>query len=284
MKVGITGASGLIGSNLKVALISSGIEVIGIPRRALYSTDSFKAYVTELDGIINLAGANIGKRWTSSYMKEIYNSRVETTRNLVNAIREVSKRPKFFISASAVGIYAKEGIHDEDSKQFSKGFLGMVCIDWEKALSDLDELGVRRVVMRQGVVLARGGGFLSPFNLPLFKLVFPVFGKNANFPWIHIVDLVEVYKRAIFDDGMTGVYNLVTPQMITLWELLSKIADKKGALLKVPVPEWILRFILRRQAEMIFDTPKVVPKRLMELGFEFKYPDIDTAIEDLIGG
>lgn len=284
MKVGITGASGLIGSNLKVALISSGIEVIGIPRRALYSTDSFKAYVTELDGIINLAGANIGKRWTSSYMKEIYNSRVETTRNLVNAIREVSKRPKFFISASAVGIYAKEGIHDEDSKQFSKGFLGMVCIDWEKALSGLDELGVRRVVMRQGVVLARGGGFLSPFNLPLFKLVFPVFGKNANFPWIHIVDLVEVYKRAIFDDGMTGVYNLVTPQMITLWELLSKIADKKGALLKVPVPEWILRFILRRQAEMIFDTPKVVPKRLMELGFEFKYPDIDTAIEDLIGG
>ncbi len=284
MKVGITGASGLIGSNLKVALISSGIEVIAIPRRALYSTDSFKAYVTELDGIINLAGANIGKRWTSSYMREIYSSRVETTKNLVNAIREVTKRPKFFISASAVGIYSKEGVHDEDSKHFSNGFLGMVCLDWERALSDLDELGVRRVVMRQGVVLARSGGFLNPFNLPLFKLVFPLFGKNANFPWIHIGDLMEVYKRAIFDESMFGVYNLVAPQMVTLWELLSKIADKRGAFLKVPIPDTVLKFVLMKQAEMIFDAPRVVPKRLMELGFDFKYPDIDTAIEDLIGG
>ncbi|MGB9667712.1 MAG: TIGR01777 family oxidoreductase [Thermosulfidibacteraceae bacterium] len=284
MKVAITGSSGLIGSNLKVLLFSLGIYVEPIPRKALFSVERLVTYVSNVDVVIHLAGANIGKRWTSPYMEEIYNSRVESTKNIVKAIELSSRRPELFVSASAVGIYSKEGVHDESSTNFSQGFLGKVVFDWEEASEPLVQLGVRRVVLRQAIVLAKSGGFLGKLNVSLSKLVWLVFGFKANFPWIHIEDLLEIYRMAIFRKDMEGVYNAVAPQILTLADVLVKLGGMKKALLKVMIPDSLIKLALGKQAEMIFDAPAVVPKRLREIGFEFKYKTIDDALRDLVGG
>lgn len=282
-KVAISGSTGFVGSNLKHSLHMKRYEVIPITRQDF--KESKESLATKLSGstvIIHLAGAPIIKRWTESYKKEIYHSRIDTTQLLVSAIKAMKEKPSVFISTSAIGIYEEGKEHTEESEDLNNGFIGTVCHDWE-ASADLASSYTRTVIFRLGVVLGKGGGALNTM-LPLFKM--GIGGKigsgKQGFSWIHLADLIKAYHFVIENEKTRGVYNLAAPQPVdnaTFTRQLAK-ALKRPALL--PVPAFGLRMIYGEGAQALTSGSFVRPKRLISNGFSFKYPLLGDALRDIL--
>lgn len=270
LKVGLIGAGGLIGSALYQSLYSV-FEVKVIKSSALYlPATELSLQLNDLDIIINLAGHPVAGRWTSAKKQKIYNSRINTTRNLVDAILLLDKKPTHIINASAIGLYPDGVKSDESSTIFSDNYLSFVVRMWEAEVSKLAEENINFTVIRIGVVLSNKGGFFPKIK-PLFKL--GLGGKmgsgNQGFSFIWINDLVRAVNFVI-EKKLFGIVNLVSPEPLSNAEFTVFLAKFFNRPAFIAVPEFALKAILRDGASIILEGQYVSPKRLIDEGFDFE--------------
>lgn len=276
MRVVVAGASGLIGTELTRALQARGDEVVRLPRfrTAPWSVDG-------ADAVVNLAGANVaGKRWSESYKKQILDSRVETTRALAEATNRALIKPRVLVNASAVGYYGGRGDEPMDeSGSAGADFLAGVVQAWE---AEAREAMVRSVQLRTGVVLTPKGGALQQM-LPPFKAFVggPIGSGRQWVPWIHIADEVSAILFCI-DRDLSGPVNLVAPGVVTMKDFAAALGRALHRPSLLNVPGGPLKLILGEFAAVLLEGQRAVPKKLVEAGFQFRFPDLDSALRDLL--
>lgn len=296
-KILVTGGTGFIGSYLCAELLKQGHFISIITRspdkhseeqsknlQYIAWDDDLSAAMDDTDVVINLVGENLfGKRWTDSVKKSIYNSRIESTKELVQAMEKSSSKPDLMISASAVGIYGDSGdqLLDESSPP-GDDFLAKVCVDWEKESHKAADLGVRVVNPRLGIVMEEDGGFLQIMKLPFqFFVGGPIGDGEQYLPWVHMDDLVRALIYPIDHEEVNGPYNVCSPQP----EPMNRVADALGNVLNRPsffrVPEFVMRTALGEAAEPTLASLNVQPKVLQISGFEFKFEDLEEALADV---
>jgi uncharacterized protein (TIGR01777 family) len=281
-KIAITGMSGFVGTSLKAMFIQEGYEVVGISRSDLGDVSKLTSILDSTSVVINLAGANIIGRWSNEYKKLLYSSRLDTTSALIKAIEKCETKPEILISTSAVGIYSNKKTYNEENIEYADDFLGKLCQDWENKALEAENFGVRTVIFRFGIVMGDGGA-LAKMLLP-FKLgVGGTIGDGSqSFSFIHIKDLVSAYKFAL-DNHLKGAYNLTVPFPTTNKGLTKALGKTLHRPTIFPVPEFVLRVIFGEGAKVLTDGQSVVPKRLVDAGFEFEFKTIEETIEDLVG-
>ena len=294
-KILITGGTGLIGSQLSVMLLEQGHEVRVLSRKEdlqavipRYGWDYKNrkinpAALVDIDSVIHLAGAGIAdKRWTPQRKREILSSRVDSTLFLRDCIAELPIKPRSFIACSAIGIYGDRGdeITDERHTTSDNSFLIDVCKKWENAALQIETLGIRIPIIRVGIVLSTKGGALEQLIKSFQFRVGGYFGSGNNYmPWIHMNDICRVFIEAVTNDEMKGPYNAVSPNPCTAKALTHAIgkATKKGYL-AVPAPAFVAKLMLGEMAAVILNINRVVPTRLLEMSFPFKYEDLGDAL------
>jgi uncharacterized protein (TIGR01777 family) len=301
MKIVIGGASGLIGKRLVARLRARGDEVVVLGRSARsagsladgtrfaeWDARSSGAWARELDGadaVVNLAGASVsGKRWSEAYKKEILDSRVDSTRALVGAMAAAAKKPRAFVSASAVGYYGGRGDEAiDESASPGNDFLAFVCKSWEAEAKQAEVQGVRVALIRTGVVLAKEGGAL-PQMLPPFKAFVggPVGSGKQWFPWIHIEDEVSVFLWAI-DKDLSGPVNAVAPGAQTMAEFCRSLGHVLHRPSWAPVPAAALKVLIGEFATVLTEGQHVVPGKLEQSGFKFQFPQSEAALHNVLG-
>ena len=278
MNVIVAGAGGLIGTELVKALRARGDQVLALPRygSAPWQVDGF-------DAVVNLAGANLSaKRWSPEFKKEILDSRVQTTRALVEAIDQAARKPQVLVNASAVGFYGggRGDAQLDESAAPGSDFLSGVVQAWEV---EAQKAPVRSVQVRTGIVLSKKGGALQPM-LPPFKAFVggPIGSGRQWFPWIHLADEVGAILWCL-DHDLAGPVNLVAPgivQMKAFAKALGRALHRPSAF---PVPGAALKLLLGEFAEAVLDGQRAVPKKLFDQGFRFRFTDVDDALRDLLG-
>jgi uncharacterized protein (TIGR01777 family) len=279
MKIAVAGSSGLIGAELLRELRERGDEVVALPRRG-----TVRWSLEGIEAVVNLAGASIGgKRWSPEYKKEILDSRVLSTRELVEAMRSAERKPLVLVNASAVGFYGGRGdeLLDESAGP-GADFLAGVCQEWEAEARKAEDLGVRSVQPRTGVVLSARGGALQQM-LPPFKAFVggPLGSGKQWFPWIHIADEVAAIMRAI-DSDLRGPVNLASPGIVTMKEFARGLGKALHRPSWAPVPAAPLKILLGEFALVLLEGQRAVPKKLIDTGFKFRFPDLEAALGDLL--
>ena len=295
MKIVISGASGLIGTQLVAKLSSSGHEVVRLVRRSPKSGEiqwnpksgTLDAAALEgTDAVIHLSGAGIGdKRWTSGYRKEILDSRTATTALLATTMASLSRKPSVFLSGSAIGIYGAR--NDEQLTEVSThgtGFLAEVCEQWEAAAKPAVDAGIRTVYLRTGIVLTPKGGALKKL-LPLFKLgVGGKFGNGKQWQsWISIDDEIGAIEH-LLTANVSGAVNLTAPNPVTNAEFTKVLASvlKRPAI--VPVPTFAPKILLGGELAdaLLFTGQRVIPAALNASGYTFKHTTLESALRSLL--
>lgn len=281
--VAITGSSGFVGSNLSKMFQSQGYKVLQISQSLLKVKTELTKAIEQSNIVINLAGANILAKWSNEYKKILYSSRIETTKRVVEAIKTAKTKPELFISTSAVGIYNHTDTHTEDSRGYANDFLAKICIDWENEALKAKEFGVRTAIFRFGIILGDGGA-LSKMLLPFSLGLGGVIGSGRQpFPFIHIEDLKNAYLHIIKNRNLDGIFNLVAPQIITNKEFTKALSDALHRPAFLHVPEFAVKILFGEGAKVLTSGQKVIPKRLLESGFVFKFKTIQETLEDLVG-
>jgi len=278
--IAISGASGFVGSSLNKFFTELDYKVIPIKRETLDDKTKLESLLNSSDILINLAGANIINRWSESYKKLLYSSRIDTTQKLVSAIKNIENPPQMLISTSAVGIYDNKSTYDEKGN-FSNDFLSSLCQDWEKEALKAKSEKTKVSIFRFGIILGEDGGALqkmiTPFKLGLGGVIGS--GKQA-FSFIHIKDLLEAYKFVI-ENSYEDTFNLTAPKPTTNKGLTLALGKTLKRPTILPLPEFVLNIIFSEGAKVLTDGQSAVPKRLLDLGFEFKYKTIEETIENL---
>jgi uncharacterized protein (TIGR01777 family) len=285
MKIAITGSSGFIGTSLLSGLYKTEMDFFPLKRN---ETDTVWAEkIGQCDVLINLAGAPVIQRWTPRNKNKILYSRINTTKRLVSILNELPRRnsPCLFISASAIGIYpSDEGrMYDEESNAIGDGFLPEVVVHWEKEALELTNRYVRLVIPRIGVVLGKDGGLIKKI-LPIFKLGLGgiIASGQQSVSFIHIDDLVQAFRFFIENKDTAGIYNLTAPEITSNRKLTKTMAEVLNRPAIVPVPAFALKLLYGKAAAIMINGEKVYPKHLLGAGFEFKFPDVETAVRDLL--
>lgn len=301
MRVLITGGTGFIGRALVPLLLHEGHQLIVWVRseeraRSLLGAEVETISVTSgdhaltealerSDAVVNLAGeAIMGGRWTEARRRVLVESRVGLTRQLVSAIAAAQPRPRTLISGSAVGYYGDRGSEVlSESSSGSDDFLGRFSRDWEAAARLAENSGVRVMTLRTGVVLGRDGGALAQMLPPFqFGLGGPVGSGRQYMPWIHLHDLVRVMAAALADDRYQGPVNGAAPEQATSREFAKTLGRALRRPAMLPVPALALKVIFGEAATVLLGSQRVDPRRLRELGFQFKFPMLDQALADII--
>jgi uncharacterized protein len=283
MRIAIAGATGFIGKKLIQSFLSKNWQITEIRRKDFeLPDDEFIELIADAEVIINLAGAPILKRWTFSYKKELISSRIQTTRKLRNAISTMKRKPQLFISTSAVGFYPEGGPYTESDRSYFPSFLSDLCRDWENEAL-LIENDCRLVIFRFGVILDSKEGALKKM-LPLFKL--GLGGKiglgKQGFSWVHITDLLNTYTFVIENQECKGIYNLTAPNPVNNAELTHILAKTLGRPAFMRVPVFFMKLVYGEAAVTLVEGPKVLPKRLLDAGFNFTFPELGPALHDLL--
>ncbi len=301
-KVIISGGTGLIGSRLAKRLSGMDYEVIILTRQSgrsnnninktgnnisyinwLGSDSGWNKHIDNSYAVVNFSGASIGAgRWTKAYKEILTNSRLDSTAKLADAIKEAKSPPDVFISASAVGYYGNSGDLelDEDS-QHADDFLARLCAGWES--NALEAEAVSRVVtVRLGVVLSPDGGALKRMLLP-FKLGLggPIGNGMQWMPWIHIDDVINLYVWLLENPAVSGAVNAVSPGIVRqkdFAEIFGKMLKRPAFL---PLPEIILKAMMGEAATLATGGQKAIPKKILDFGFDFAFPDLQMALRDL---
>ena len=290
MKVAVSGASGLIGVALVPALRAAGHEVVTLVRRQPVSADEIAwspaegkidtAALTGVHAFVNLSGANIGRRWTESRRAEIRESRVQSTELLARTAAALDPRPSALVSSGGVGIYGDRG--DEvltEGSELGSGFLSDVGRAWEAAAEPAREAGIRVVSFRQGIVLTRDGGalgrLLTPFRLGVGGRV----GSGHQWwSWIALDDSVAGFRHALESD-LAGAVNLTSPNPVQNAQFVKALGRALHRPTVLPAPAFALRAVFGEMADAaLLQGQRVLPARLLEAGFAFRYPDLDSAL------
>ncbi len=280
MKIAISGASGFIGKRLTDKFNELGFTVFSLSRFDFDKGEEILIQkIKDCDIIINLAGAPIAKRWTKAYKKVLYDSRILTTRILVDAINKSNAKPKLLMSASAIGIYDSQNKHDEISQNFSDNFLATICKDWE---AEAMKAQINTVILRFSVVLDKKDGAFPKMYLP-FK--YGCGGKIGSgkqwFSWIYIDDLVNAIIHIINNEQRHTVYNLSAPKSLTNKEFAEVLSAKINKHAFFNVPEFVFKILYGEGSIVITEGQNVVPQRLLDEGFVFEYETIEKTIEPL---
>lgn len=281
MKFLIAGGSGFIGKSLTGILKKKHHQVKHITRADYEAPQNqLENLVSWSDVVVNLAGANISKKWTDSYKKEIYDSRILLTKKIVDAINTSSK-PKLLISTSAVGFYDDAKIYDEEHDLPAGNFLGDLCSDWETIAMRASK-DTRVVVFRLGVVLGRRGGIIKKLR-PMFNMgLGATMGSGEqSMSWVHISDVLNAIQYSVKNEDMKGIYNLCTPNHVTNKEFSSIFAKvmKKPLLLKIP--SFLIKIMFGEGSDVVLKGQKVLPSRLLLDGFNFRFVNLDDAFKEI---
>ena len=301
MRVLVTGGTGLIGRALASALDSRGDEILilsrnpdkahGLPRSAQVhrwdgkTAEGWGHLVERIDAVVNLAGANIASgRWTPQRKRDIAESRLNAGKAVLQAIESAEHRPEVLVQASAVGYYGPHGdeVVTEDSPP-GKDFLARLAVEWEKSTERVEEMGVRRAVIRTGIVLSTEGGALPRMILPFRFFAGGILGSGRQWmPWIHIADEVAAILFLLDNRELYGPFNLTAPNPVTNAEFTHTLAKTLGKPAFMKVPSFALKAIFGEMATVLLDGQKAVPKRLQDAGFRFQFPELTPALKNLL--
>lgn len=302
MQIVITGGTGMIGRRLVHHLLQYGhvVKVISrqpykpanLPAKIVFASwdgktaEGWGSLVDGADAVVNLAGAGIAdETWTDARKKEIEESRVNAGLAVVEAIRAASVKPKVLIQASGVDYYDtpnNDEVVTEDHPP-ANDFLGRICQAWEASTEEAEGLGVRRVITRSGVVLDMQGGALPRMVFPFrFFAGGPIGSGRQWFSWIHYCDEVEAIRFLIHNEAARGPFNLTAPNPVRNHELAKTIGKVTKRPAFAPVPAFVLKTMFGEMSTVLLDGQQAVPKRLQEAGYEFKFPQIEAALRDLL--
>lgn len=299
MQIVIVGGSGLIGMALAQELVyfDDGVTILsrrprpeGVPSRIQWAywdgkdKEALQKLLQFQDAVVNLAGESIGKgRWTAVRKEELLNSRLEPTRAIVAAMKGMQHPPRVLVQASAVGIYPSGDAIMDEKGPAGTDYLAGLAQEWEAASQPVEEIGVRRVVIRSGVVLSKEGGVLSQLTLP-FKLFVggPIGSGKQYLPWIHIEDEVGAIRFLLHQEGAKGVYNLNAPEIVRNAEMGKMLAKVMKRPYWIPVPGFALKLLLGEMSTLVLDGQHVVPVRIVKEGYSFRYYHLEPALRDLL--
>jgi uncharacterized protein (TIGR01777 family) len=300
VKVLVTGASGFIGSALCDSLLVRGDTVVGLtrdPSRARGTNPSVTWHAWEpmlerppeaafegVDGVVHLLGEKINQRWTPEAKERIMESRRTGTHNLVGTISALQRKPQVLVSQSAIGYYGDRGeaIVDESTDP-GEGFDAQVVREWEQSAHEVDPTGVRLAIVRTGHVLDPHGGFLAPQLTP-FKLGVggPLAGGNQYVSWIHVSDEVGILLWALDNDKVSGVVNATAPNPVTNKVFSKALGKALGRPAVIPVPGLTVDLMFGKEfGQVLRGGQRVMPRRALDLGYEFRHPDLGEALNDL---
>lgn len=307
MKLFLTGATGLLGRRLVVDRLSRGDRIVVLSRsadkaRSMFAADvnpnvevmqgdpaipgPWQRQVDGCDAVINLAGAGVAdRRWTKRYKKEIADSRIDGTHQVVNAISEAQCRPGLLINASAVGYYGDtSGQFVDESHPAGTDFLADVCVRWEEQAQLAEAEGARVVMLRSGVVLDNGGGALRQMLTPFrFFVGGPVGLRPYWMSWIHWRDWIELVHMAITDSQISGPLNMTAPNPVTNWQMAREVGATLGRPWWFAAPKPLLRIVLGEFATYIGANQRVIPRKALNQGYTFVFGQLESAMESLLG-
>lgn len=300
MKVLIAGATGLIGKALVEECLYKEIAVHYLttsknkienksgytgfywnPERGEIDKKAFE----EVSAIINLAGASVSKRWTSSYKKEIISSRKDTSLLILDTLKNINHSVTHYISASGISIYPSSPNHlyDENAPEKATSFLGNVVEIWENAADQFSELNINVAKVRTGIVLSKNGGALQQMVKPIKMGLGAYLGNGEQWQsWIHINDIVEIYLF-LLKNGCSGIYNAVSPSPVSNKKITQLIAQYFGKTIWLPkVPEFVLKLLLGEMATIALESQLVSSNKLLNEGFQFQFVNLENALDDLL--
>jgi hypothetical protein len=301
MRVLVTGASGMIGSAVCDALLAGGDEVVGLtrdPARARSSNPTVswhpwhstterppEAALAGIDAVVNVIGETTNQRLTPAAKQRIRDSRLRSTRNLIDALEAAPARPRVMVSQSAVGYYGERGdaIVDESTPAGS-GFLAELVVDWEAEARRAEELGLRLVILRSGVVLDPGGGMLKQLLLP-FRLGVggPLAGGGWYMPWIHRDDEAGLMGWALGEERAEGVFNACAPNPVTNRAFSTALGSALRRPAIAPAPKLAIAALRGGElAEEVTRSLRVIPRRALDLGYDFRFDEVEPALRDLL--
>jgi uncharacterized protein len=299
MKILITGATGLIGNELVKLLLEKNhtIHFLTTSKAKIEDKLNYKGFywnpqegkidescIYGVDVIVHLAGANIAHRWTNEYKQEIIESRTLSGELLFNLVKKTPNQIKQIVSASGTAIYPESfsKVYDETTTESEDSFLSNVVKKWEESVNTFQTLGIKVCKLRTGIVLSNLGGALPEMVKPIKMGIGAAMGSGKQVQsWIHINDLVSMYYFAI-ENQLDGVYNAVSPNPISNQELTTAIAKTLKKPLWLPnIPEFLMKLILGEMAYLLFSSKKLSAKKIEDSGFQFQFPKIDKAIDDL---
>lgn len=282
-KITISGASGFVGKALMSYFERQSYQVVAIKRADLSDEQRLIEILDGSEVVINLSGANIIHRWSESYKKLLYSSRIDTTKALVEAMESCNNRPKLFISTSAVGIYKNDKVYSEYNLNLNDDFLANLCKDWEAQALKADDLSIRTAIFRFGIVLGSEGGALAKMLTPFRLGVGGTIGDGSQaFSFIHIDDLLSAYEYLIESDSLEGIFNLTSPNPTTNYALTKALGKSLKRPTILPLPEFVVNLIFGEGAKVLTDGQSALPKRLLDSGFEFRYESIEETIDSLL--
>ncbi len=307
MRVFIAGATGLVGSRLVAGLLGRKDELVVVTRRPevaqqkwgeackIVTGDPMQAgpwmdAVADCDGVVNLVGENVfARRWRAWFRELLHASRIKSTENIAAALakspRTAAGQPKVLVNASAIGYYGPRGDEElEENSPAGDDFLARLCVAWEKAAAAVTASGVRPVMIRVGVVLDRAGGALAKMLTP-FKMFVggPVGSGRQCVSWIHHADLVGLIRFALDTAPAAGPMNGTAPAPVTNRQLAKALGRALHRPSFMRTPKFMLRLMLGQVATVITTGQRVLPRKALELGYVFKFPDIDSALADVLG-
>jgi hypothetical protein len=295
----ITGGTGFIGTALAGRLLRLGARVSVLTRNRARAQTHFSGRVTALESmreidaaqapevIVNLAGKNLGEeRWTEAVKRQLVASRVDVTQQVIDYIAaNAASRPRLLISGSAVGYYGARGDERLDETALAgEEYQSQLCQRWEQTATKANEYGVRVCISRTGVVLGRDGGALAGLA-PLFRLgLGAVAGSGTQWiAWVHMHDLLNLFLRFMQDGSLSGAFNNTAPRPVTNSEFSRAIGRALHRPVLLRSPGWAMRLLYGEMAHLYLTGQRVIPARHLEAGFVYRYPDIDSALEDALG-
>lgn len=298
MKIVIAGGTGFIGQKLTELLVDEGHNIIMLTRKVMKSTmnvsyvkwlvdgASPENEISSADVFINLAGVSINDgRWGPKHQRQIYESRMTATEELLRIIAHMPEKPSVFINASAIGIYPSSlnNIYKEKSLETANDFLGKTVHDWEKRAKQVEVYGIRPVFMRFGVVLGMEGGALPLMALPYKLFAGGTVGSGKQWvSWVHVQDVARAISYVIENDQLRGPVNVTSPNPLQMKEFGRTVASVLHRPHWLTVPSFAMKLVLGQKSALVLEGQHVVPEALMEAGFTFTFPSLEAALEDLL--